>query len=379
MNDDIVSAAQAFELPGPIVSLTVHAGGHINASYLLTCATGGEGEQPGLARFLLQRLNDRVFSDPVAVMRNVTRVLDHLHGVRRAPAQTVTDIGNDAATVPFGVAPRLVPTRNGSSHHRDAHGGIWRLFRFIDAIVYESVSTPQQAYEAGRAFGAFQRHLRDLPPDELIVTLPGFHHTPARYEAFEAAVARDVAGRARSVRDEIDRLRAHAHLKDALQRPFDEGRIPTRIAHNDAKITNVLFDPTGRRAMCVADLDTVMPGLSLHDFGDMMRSMLCPCREDEPDPSRIEAQAPLFEGLVRGYLEQTSGFLTPLERDLLVTSGQVITFEQALRFFSDYLSGDVYYRVEHPLQNLDRARVQCRLLESLVRRQAALQRIAAAV
>jgi aminoglycoside phosphotransferase (APT) family kinase protein len=265
----------------------------------------------------------------------------------------------------------LVPTHAGEPYHRDAAGGCWRLYRFIEGTrVCEAVETPQQAEFVGRAFGAFQFLLTDFAGPRLHETIPGFHNTPSRYEALDRAVQTDSCNRAAAARAEIDLADRYRPLAGVLLDLHQAGEIPERIAHNDAKISNVLLDETTGEALCVVDLDTVMPGLALHDFGDMVRSMTTTAAEDETDLAKVEVEMPLFEGLARGYLTAAGEFLNPIEREHLVVSGKLITLEQAVRFLTDYLVGDRYYKTHRPNHNLDRARTQFKLLGSIQRYEA---------
>ncbi len=357
MRSEVVTATKAFELPGPVAEIAPGPLGHINAGYRVRC-TGPDGP----ALYMLQRINTAVFRRPVEMMENMARVTEHLRA--RLTAVGVTEV--DRRVI------RLVRVKGGGWLHRDGAGECWRMYHFIPGRVEECVETPAQAETAGRAFGAFTRLLADLPPPRLHETIAGFHDTPLRVEAVERAIAADACGRVRDVREEIGFLRARRPLAGALLELHRAGQLPERVVHNDAKLSNVVLDERTGDALAVVDLDTVMPGLALYDFGDMVRSMTCRAAEDEPDATRVECDVALFGGLVRGYLAEMGPLLTPAERCNLVTAGQVITLEQAARFLADYLCGDTYYRTSRVGQNLDRARVQLALLESLERRSAEL-------
>jgi aminoglycoside phosphotransferase (APT) family kinase protein len=249
------------------------------------------------------------------------------------------------------------------------------MYHFIErARVLSSVQTPLQAEAAGRAFGEFQRMLADLPPPPLHDTIPDFHNTPLRLAALERAIAADVRGRVATARREIDFALSHRAVAPLLVDLQRSGAIPERIVHNDAKISNVLFDGRTGQALCVVDLDTVMPGLSLYDFGDMVRSMTAIAAEDDPEAAHVRFQPALFEALARGYLSAAGGILSAVERAHLAAAGELITYEQGMRFLTDYLHGDTYYRTTRPGQNLDRCRVQFALLGSLLADRAALAR-----
>ncbi len=217
----------------------------------------------------------------------------------------------------------------------------WRAYRFIEgARTYDAVSSPQQALEAAKAFGEFQRLLADLPGPRLHESIPDFHNTAKRFAAFERAVAEDAAGRVAEARTEI----AFALSRRAIATALVNAELPERVTHNDTKLNNVLLDDETGEGICVIDLDTVMPGLAAYDFGDMVRTMTCPAAEDERDLSRVTMDFELFEAVLRGYLEGAGSFLTEQERESLIIGAKVIVFEQGIRFLADYLAGDTYYK-----------------------------------
>ena len=357
--------ARGFAVPGELVAVDPLLEGHIHDSFRL-CFRDGDTRH----RFLLQRVNDRVFRDPPLLMENIDRVTRHLR--RTLEARGVADAGRRAL--------RLVPTCEGAPYRQDAQADYWRLYHFIEGVrSVERVETPSQAFEAGRAFGAFQALLANYDGPRLHPTIPDFHHTPLRLDALERAVREDRCGRRAGVLPEIEACLAHRGQAGALVDLQLRGELPERIAHNDAKIGNVLFDEATGEGLCVVDLDTVMPGSFLHDFGDMMRSMVGTAPEDECDLSRVRVERPLFASLARGYLEAAGEALTPAERENMVLAGQVITLEQAVRFLTDHLDGDRYYRTHRPDHNLDRCRSQLKLLEEIRAADPDLRRILAEV
>ncbi|OLD86229.1 MAG: hypothetical protein AUG85_10910 [Gemmatimonadetes bacterium 13_1_20CM_4_66_11] len=321
--------------------------GHINASYIVS----GRAPRDRPMRFFLQRLNAHVFPNLAELMENVKRVTQHVGGPLR-----------------------LVPTRGGDACLKDEHGDVWRLYDFIEGAVTRPIATAADAEHAARAFGAFQRALGDLPGPRLHETIPHFHDTPRRLESFECAVQRDAAGRAAGARAEVAEIRAHRDLAAVLVQAAAAGAVPERVVHNDAKLANVLFDAASGEPLCVVDLDTVMPGLALYDFGDLVRSMATRAAEDERDTSRVRLEPELFESIARGYVAAMRELLTPPERDLLVPAAQVIVFEQAVRFLIDHLEGDRYYRIARPGHNLDRCRTQLALLAALLEQERPLRR-----
>jgi Ser/Thr protein kinase RdoA (MazF antagonist) len=311
-------------------------------------------------RFLLQRINTQIFHDPVALMKNIERVTTHLAGKEPDGSRRVLT---------------LVRTCEGQAWQMDAEGSFWRMYRFIEGTrSYDVVETATQAYEAARAFGEFQRMLAELPAPRLHETIPDFHSTPKRLEALKRAIEADALGRAAGAEREI----AFALERESVTRLLVEAGLPERVTHNDTKINNVLLDERTGQRICVIDLETVMPGLAPYDFGDMVRTMTCRAAEDERDLSLVRIEMEMFEALARGYLSVAGSFLTNAEKGMLVEAGRVITLEQGIRFLTDYLDGDRYFKVHRPGQNLDRARAQFRLVESLEEHRAAMEQVVAA-
>jgi Ser/Thr protein kinase RdoA (MazF antagonist) len=342
---DVREVAQHFQFRGEIASFAPHGNGHINDTYLVTCLNHG-----GPARYVLQRINRKVFRDAAAVMQNIERVTAHL------AAQASGEPVDDRRTL------RLIPSRDGQNWHVDEAGETWRAYTFIEnARTYETATSAAQSFQAALAFGRFQQRLADLPAPRLHDTIPDFHHTPKRFAALEAAIAADGAGRAAQVQPEIEFALSRRSITGIL---LDAG-LPERITHNDTKFNNVLLDDTTGEAICVVDLDTVMPGLALYDFGDMVRTTTSPAAEDERDLNKVTMQFALYEALVRGYLQAAGGFLTPVERHHIAFSGKLITFEIGIRFLADHLNGDTYFKVHREGHNLDRCRTQFKLVESI--------------
>jgi Ser/Thr protein kinase RdoA (MazF antagonist) len=302
-------------------------------------------------------------------MENVARVTGHI--AARLRREGAGDVERRVLA--------LVPTAEGEPFLED-QGEVWRLYRFVEGTrSLGHARSPADAFETGRAFGRFQRLLSDYAGARLHDTIPRFHDTPRRMAHLARAADEDAAGRAAAARGEIEALLDRRRLASALLDAQARGEIPERIVHNDAKITNVLFDAESGEGLCVVDLDTVMPGLSLYDFGDMVRTLTSGTDEDERDLEAVGVRPELFEALTRGFLEVAGEVLEPAERALLVRSAQVITLEQAARFLADHLEGDRYYRIERQGHNLDRARAQLRLLLSLEQQQGRLEAVSAAL
>jgi hypothetical protein len=355
-------AAPLFALPGAPASIAPYGNGHINDTFLVTCGTPPQ-------RFVLQRINTHVFKDPLAVMSNISAVTHHL----RERLLREGDADPDSRVL------SLVPARDGREYAIDALGDFWRTFQYIEGVTLEASGGPDAAREAARAFGRFQQLLSDYSGPRLLETIPRFHDTPNRLANFEAALRADRCGRAAGARVEVDALLSRAPLARGLADLAAEGGLPERVVHNDTKINNVRFAESGE-AVCVIDLDTVMPGLALHDFGDMIRSAAMTALEDERNLSRVTADPEIVSALAEGYLSEAGAFLTADEKRALLLSGHVIVYQQALRFLTDHLEGDSYFRVHREGHNLDRSRTQLRLLESLeAQRDELEERVAAAV
>jgi hypothetical protein len=295
-------------------------------------------------------------------MDNILRVTEH---IRNKTLQADPELANRQLMV--------VAARNGLGYHQDADGNVWRAYSFVeDAATYDTLASTEPAFEAARMFGWFQRMLLDLPGPPLHETIRGFHDTRRRLRFFHEVLKADTFNRAKNARAEIDFLLAHAEICDVLTNLVAEGEIPVRIAHNDAKINNVMLDRQTGRGVCVIDLDTVMPGLSIYDFGDLVRTAACRAAEDERDLSKVAVSFSMFCALVRGFAKETGDFLTPAERQYLTFASKLITFEQFMRFLTDYLAGDVYYKVHREGHNLDRCRTQMVLVESIMDQEEAM-------
>ncbi|HEX5789671.1 MAG TPA: aminoglycoside phosphotransferase family protein [Luteolibacter sp.] len=343
IHHNIESVASMFDLRADFKESRPYGNGHINDTYLARC------DQAGLqTRFIIQRINHRVFKDPVSLMENVSRVTTHalktlLRGNHpEAHRRTLT----------------CIPAEDGKPYAQDEDGNFWRVYPFIErARGYDELTCDKQAYQAARAFGRFQQLAASLGGKRLHETIPDFHNTPKRLEALQRAVAEDPHGRAAEVAAEIDFALERADDCPRITDLIAAGEIPERVTHNDTKINNVLLDEVTSAAICVIDLDTTMPGCALYDFGDMVRSCAPTTREDETRLDRMGIQLSRFEALARGYLSEAR-FLVPREIENLAFSGKLITLECGMRFLTDYLLGDPYFKIRHPRHNLDRCRNQ---------------------
>ena len=343
--------AQAFAGNGRILSCEPFGNGHINDTYKVVTGDGGNGV------FVLQRINRHVFARPDQVMENLAGVTSFL-------ADKLRNSGIDSARRVLHV----IRTNDGALYSRDEEGEYWRACSLVtDAVCYERPETEDVFRESALAFGSFQRLLCDYPVHRLYETIPGFHNTPLRLAQFCEALESDTQDRAKKVQEEISFLLARADLADRLTDAAGRGDLPMRVTHNDTKLNNVLMDRETGKWLCVLDLDTVMPGLSVTDFGDAIRFGASTGAEDEPDLSKVHFDYHLYEIYREGFLEGCQDALTGTETQMLPDGAMVITYEQALRFLADYLSGDVYYKTAREDHNLDRARTQIRLLEEMER------------
>jgi Ser/Thr protein kinase RdoA (MazF antagonist) len=358
---ELGEVVRAFQIHGRFQGGVPYGSGHINDTFAVVVDQAGAP-----VRYILQRINHRIFRDVPALMENIRRVTTH------ARRQLDATGGDDAARR----ALTLVPTLDGAACHRDAAGNWWRCYLFIErARTHDIIETPRQAREAARAFGEFQKLLVDLPGGRLHETIPDFHHTRRRFEALQRAIAADSHNRAAAVREEIAFVQTWESRVNLLLDLHARGEIPERVTHNDTKLNNVMLDDATQAAVCVIDLDTVMPGLALYDFGDMVRSATNAAAEDERDLARVESRLPIFEALVEGYLSAGREFLNRAEIDHLALAGPLITFEIGMRFLTDFLQGDVYFKTHRPAHNLDRARNQFALVRNMEVQQNAMQAI----
>lgn len=337
----LTDVANKFSLEGEAISAEPYGFGLINDTYLVVADSG--------VRYILQRINNRIFKDIEGLMSNIEAVTKFL-------AKKVEE--------PDG-ALRLVPKKTGGVLYHDK-SGCYRVYYFIEnAITYQVVEEPIHFYYSGKAFGKFQRQLADFPAETLIEVLPNFHNTKSRFSDLKKAIEADTQNRVDNVREEIEfalaREKDAAILVDMLER----GELPLRVTHNDTKLNNVMLDAVGGEPKSVIDLDTVMPGLSLYDFGDSIRFGANPAAEDEKDLDKVYCDLELFELYAKGFLEECVDTLTENEIKMLAFSAKIMTYECGIRFLTDYLSGDVYFKIQHEEHNLDRCRTQFKLVADM--------------
>ena len=358
---NVKETAAQFEIPGRFAEAASYGGGHIHDTYLLRFEDSARS-----ARYILQRINTRVFRDPVALMDNLSRICSNQ---RR-------ELERERATDPERRHLRLVATTEGRTHWVDPEGGHWRCFHFQEGTQsLDRVETEHQAHETARAFACFAARLTRFEGPRLAVTIPDFHNLEHRYAALEAAVRGDSHGRAKSVGFEIDRAAGGYEALHGSLREVGAESLPIRIVHNDCKINNVLLDAETGEGLCAIDLDTVMDGTVLADFGELLRTSACRSAEDEVGLNEMAIELDLVRGVARGYLSGMGAILTPQEYNALPLAGPVMAFENAIRFLTDHLSGDVYFRIHREAQNRDRARAQLRRAGLLNAERDAIRRI----
>lgn len=356
---DLRAISALFQMRSDFVEAQAFGSGHINDTYLAVY------DQAGLrVRYIHQRLNHHVFKNPEQVMENVARVTRH--ALDRLLAEGNPEAHRRTLT--------CIPALDGKPYTFDAEGNLWRTYPFIEgAKGHDEIENNEQAYQAARAFGAFQKLTADLSGERLHETIPDFHHTAKRLAALEEAIANDLAGRAKDVAEEIAFARSHAEDCCRITDLIESGAIPERVTHNDTKLNNVLLDETTSEGICVIDLDTTMPGSALYDFGDLVRATAGTTSEDAGG-QRVSISLDRFEALVRGYLS-TATFLNDAEMENLAFSGKLIALELGIRFLTDHLNGDTYFKISRPGQNLDRCRSQFAFVEAAEESMAAMEEI----
>lgn len=364
MEHDIKHIAENFNLAGKLIRHEPFGSGHINDTYCLTCEKDARS-----IHLILQRINHEVFKNPPEMMQNIRRVTNH---IRRKLQEQQNILASRQLIV--------IDTNDGNDFYVDDRGNYWRMYNRIEnAVTYDTIESPELAYEAARMFGRFAAMLTDLPGQPLHETIPDFHATPKRFKSFMEVLQHDPCNRAKDVTVEIDFVLENAGICDVLLNHANKGEIPVRITHNDTKINNVLLDEKTHEGVCVIDLDTVMPGLSLYDFGDMVRTATNPAEEDERDLSKVTMRMPIFEMLLKGFAEETHTFLTSAEKKNLAFASKLITFEQMIRFLADDLAGDIYYKIHREGHNRDRCRTQMKMVQSIMEQEEAMNKLADSV
>ena len=350
----------AFVFDGEFVKSSQLFDGHINNTYVFDFDNNGE-----INRYLVQELNTYVFKQPEALMGNVVSVTEY---IRKKVIEQGGDVKRECLQV--------FPAKDGKPYYIDDEGKFWRCYNFItDAHSYPCVDSAETFCNAAKAFGKFQKILADYPSETLVETIPNFHNTVSRFADFKKAVADNISGRADLVKDEIEFVLAREKDCSVLLDLLEAGKLPLRVTHNDTKLNNVLFDNATNKDICVVDLDTVMPGLSLYDFGDSIRFGANTAAEDEKDVAKVTLSLEYFKAYTYGYLSEAGESLTKEEIDQLAFSGKLLTFECGMRFLADFINGDVYFKTEYPEHNLVRARTQLELVADIERKLPEMQKI----
>ena len=354
-----------FALHGEYLSAERYDGGHINDTYFATYRNNGT-----LRRYVHQRINTRVFTNVDGLSENIARVTRHIRN--KLQACGTPDVDRRVL--------QLVPTLEGRDMLVTDAGEYWRTYSYIESTIPRMrVQTAADAFAAARAFGEFAAVLSDLAAESLHETLPSFHDTGARFAALVRAIDQDSCNRAAGACDEIASALRFQHLVTALFDVAKNEHLPLRVTHNDSKITNVLFDATSGEAICIVDLDTVMPGLTLYDVGELVRTAATLAAEDEPDPRNVSVDPALFQAVASGFISGAGAICCTAERNAFVTAGKIMAYENGIRFLADHLNGDRYFRVHRPGHNIDRARTQFAIVDSLERQEEHLRRLLDAV
>jgi hypothetical protein len=347
----VAEAVANFKYEGRLKRGEVYGNGHINDTFLLVFDIAGMGSM----KVILQRMNTEIFTRPAELMENILGVTEHLR-------RKIIENGGDPERETLNVICAL----DGKAYYRDSRGDYWRSYRYItDTTCYDKVENPEHFYQSAVAFGNFQSLLADYPAETLHEIIEGFHDTRARFGVFQKAVEEDVMGRASSVQKEIEFVLEREALANYFVSMQEKGELPIRVTHNDTKLNNIMIDNKTGKAVCVIDLDTVMPGLAMNDFGDSIRFGASTAAEDERDLDKVSCNMDLFELYTKGFIEGCAGRLTEKEIALLPMGAKMMTFECGMRFLTDYLQGDVYFKTHREGHNLDRCRTQFKLVSDM--------------
>ena len=346
-----VEALKSMKFDGDVINVKSFGSGIINDTFLVTCKNNKGNEN----KYILQKINSSIFKNVEKLMENYCGVCDYL---KKIVSENGGDVERETITV--------VPTNSGKSYLKDSLDNYWRAIKFIsDTVTYDVAESAEDFYKVGKAFGEFQNKLAGYNAENLYESIPNFHNTKERFKTFLLAIENNKARRLESVRSEVDFILEREKDTTILLDLYENGELPLRVTHNDTKISNILMDANTKNGICIIDLDTIMPGLSLYDFGDAIRSGATHALEDEKDLDKVYVDLEFFEAFTKGFLEGTNSSLTEKEIEMLPMGAKVITLEQAIRFLTDYLDGDVYYKTSYSNQNLDRTRTQLKLVKDI--------------
>ena len=348
INSQIDLAIQNFDFEGKVIDKKPLKKGHINDTFCIVCETENKQNK----KYILQKINTNIFKNPDELMENVVNVTSYIRKI------VIENGGN-----PERETLNIIPTKNGENYYKDKDGDCFRVYKFIeDATTYDLVQNAQDFYESAVAFGNFQRLLSNFPANTLYETIPNFHNTVDRLNKLKQAIQKDAVNRVKNVKEEIDFVLNREKDCHIICDLLEKGEIPLRVTHNDTKLNNIMIDNKTKKAICVIDLDTVMPGTVLNDFGDSIRFGASTALEDEQDLSKVECSMELFEAYTKGFIEGVKGNLTDKEKEMLPMGAKIITLECGIRFLTDYLQGDTYFKIDRDNHNLDRARTQFKLV-----------------
>ena len=360
MSIELQHIVDNFSIVGTVIHAERYGSGHINDTRYIEVDNLGD-----IRKYILQKINKNVFKNPEQLMDNYVSVTEYLRRI-------IIERGGD----PDRETLNAIKTKDGKNCYQDKDGEFWRLILFVDdSLSFDKVERPEQFYESAVAFGNFQYLLRDYPAGTLYETIVNFHNTPDRYRQLMDAVKLDKCGRLSEVSAEVEFAKAREEFAGTLERAREEGKLPLKVTHNDTKLNNILFDKATGKPLCVVDLDTIMPGYSVNDFGDSIRFGATTALEDEADLSKVNFDIGLYELYVKGFIEGAKGGLTEGELELLPIGAMMMTFECGMRFLTDYLSGDTYFRTSRPGHNLDRARNQFKLVSDMEKQLPQMQAI----
>ncbi len=348
---NINEAIEQFAFEGTFIDYERYGNGHINDTFV----THHKQQDGSVIRYILQRMNHDTFKQPEQLMKNVAGITEFL---KKKIIRNNGDIKRETMN--------LIPTWDGKNFYKDSIGSYWRVYWFIeDTTCFDMVEKPEDFYQSAIAFGHFQKLLADYPAETLYETIPNFHNTPNRYEVLMKAIQEDVQGRVKEVENEIAFIMERKEFTHVLMDLYQEGKLPLKVTHNDTKLNNIMIDNRTRKAICIIDLDTIMPGFSVNDFGDSIRFGASTGAEDEQDLAKVNFDLTLYELYTKGFLEGCNGSLTATEIDMLPVGAKMMTLECGIRFLTDYLQGDIYFRIHHEKHNLDRARTQFKLVSEM--------------
>ncbi len=352
----LVEIINNFLINGEFVSSKSHGNGHINDTFLISTTS---------EKYILQKINHKIFKNVDNLNKNIIKALEHFNKKQK-----------ENPTIKKFIEPGIIFCKNGDNHFKDKEGNFWRLMNFIPGSTsIEVAENPETAFEAAKAFGYFQNKIIDLKPDDFFSTIKDFHNLEMRMKSFYRVLEKNTKNRNQFASEEIKFVKSHEYLNNKLKELLESNQIPIRVTHNDTKINNVLLDKNTMKGISVIDLDTIMPGTILFDFGDMVRTFTSPAEEDEKNLSKVILRLEIFKAMAKGYLSQLKDSLTKTEIDYLVFGGKLMTFMIGLRFLTDFLDGDVYFKTKRENHNLDRCKTQFKLLTEMENIDDVLQRI----